>query len=189
MDNDKPAAGANHGDMHCGTGNDSIVARPVPSCLENRMKLLINRREHAVDERWQDETLLTVLREALGLVGTKFGCGTGLCGACTVLVDGQAQRACLLPARELGGREVGTIEGLAGSGRGRALQQAWLDEIVPQCGYCQAGQLMACAALISIVPNPSDAQIDAALAGNLCRCGTQPRIRRALHRIAGGGAA
>ena len=153
------------------------------------MKLLINRREHHIDAQWQDETLLTVLREALGLVGTKFGCGTGLCGACTVLVDGQAQRACLLPARELVGREIGTVEGLADSSRGRALQQAWLDESVPQCGYCQAGQLMACAALLSAVPDPSDAQIDAALAGNLCRCGTHNRIRRAVRRVARGAAA
>ena len=169
------------------------------------MNLDINGERVVINEAWRDETLLSVLREALGLVGAKFGCGVGLCGACTVLVDGQARRSCLLQATDLAGAKITTIEGLspmesAGSGDSRdklhPVQRAWLDESVPQCGYCQAGQIMSVVALLRIKPKPDDADIDAALAGNLCRCGTQQRIRRAVHRaatvaakVAGGGAA
>ena len=149
------------------------------------MDLLINGRSVAVPPEWRAETLLNVLREYLGLVGAKFGCGVGQCGACTVLVDGQAQRSCLIGAEDVGGRAITTIEGLADGDRLHPVQQAWLDESVPQCGYCQAGQVMGAVALLRVRPKPTDAQIDEALADHLCRCGTQLRIRRAVHRAAG----
>lgn len=148
------------------------------------MKLLINGSPHDVAPEWREDTLLAVLREHLGLVGAKFGCGVGLCGACTVLVDGQPMRACTVPVAALGARHVTTVEGLAQGDRLHPVQQAWLDEAVPQCGFCQAGQLMSTVALLKRQPAPSDIDIDAALAGNLCRCGTQQRIRRAVHRAA-----
>ena len=126
-----------------------------------------------------------MLREHLGLVGTKHGCGQGHCGACTVLVDGAPQRSCLLPASAAAGRRITTVEGLVRADASlHPIQQAWLDERVPQCGYCQAGQIVAAAALLSEHPAPSDAQIDAAFAGHLCRCGTQQRVRLAVHRAA-----
>lgn len=150
------------------------------------MKLDVNGRVTPVPPGWEDETLLATLREALGLVGSKFGCGVGLCGACTVLVDGVPQRSCLMPVRACGGRAVQTIEGLAGEGgRLHAVQQAWLEEAVAQCGYCQAGQVMGAVALLQRAPRPTEAQIDEAMAGHLCRCGTQQRIRRAIRRAAG----
>lgn len=148
------------------------------------MDLDINGARRAVDDDWRDETLLAVLRERLGLVGAKYGCGVGLCGACTVLVDGVASRACLLTAGDLVGRRIVTVEGLARGDTLHPVQQAWLEGSVPQCGYCQAGQIVATVALLRERPRPSDADIDAALAGNLCRCGTQDRIRRAVHRAA-----
>jgi len=151
------------------------------------MKLDINGQALTVPDAWQDETLLVVLREPLGLVGAKFGCGAGLCGACTVLVDGAPTRSCTLPVRDVGTRVIETVEGLATAGRLHPVQAAWLDESVPQCGYCQAGQIMSTVALLRRVPRPTDAQIDEALAGNLCRCGTQQRIRRAVRRAAGVG--
>jgi len=128
--------------------------------------------------------LLWVLRDALELTGTKFGCGVGACGACTVLVDGAPTRSCQLSLTMAAGKRVTTIEGLAEVG-GRKLQDAWLAEDVAQCGYCQAGQLMSAAALLTRTPRPTDAEIDAAMAGNLCRCGTYQRIRAAIHRAAG----
>jgi len=149
------------------------------------MRLRINDQVHAVPAEWQDESLLHVLREPLGLVGTKFGCGVGLCGACTVLIDGQAQRSCVLPAAAVGDRTVTTVEGLAAGTQLHPVQQAWLAESVPQCGYCQAGQIMGAVALLCAVPRPSDAQIDEAMSAHLCRCGTQQRIRRAVRRAAG----
>ena len=150
------------------------------------MKLQVNGRQHTLTEPWLDQSLLWVLREPLGLTGTKFGCGVGICGACTVLVDGAATRSCQMQASAVGGRRITTIEGLADAdGRLSALQRAWLDEAVSQCGYCQAGQMMSAAALLASVPRPSPAQIDEALAGNLCRCGTQQRIRKAVLRAAG----
>jgi isoquinoline 1-oxidoreductase subunit alpha len=127
--------------------------------------------------------LLWVLRDALGLTGTKFGCGVGACGACTVHVDGEPTRSCQLPVSALGARKVVTIEGLSQDGR-HAVQRAWAEEDVPQCGYCQAGQIMSAAALLARTPAPSDADIDRAMSGNLCRCGTYQRIRRAIHRAA-----
>jgi isoquinoline 1-oxidoreductase alpha subunit len=149
------------------------------------MELTINDQTRPIDAVWRDEPLLWVLREALGLTGTKFGCGQGQCGACTVLLDGAPVRACLTPASAAVGRRVTTIEGLARGDALHPVQQAWLDEAVPQCGYCQAGQIVATVALLARTPRPDDAQIDAALAGHLCRCGTQQRVRRAIHRAAG----
>ena len=149
------------------------------------MDLQINGQTQAVPEGWQDETLLMVLREALGLVGPKLGCGLGQCGACTVLVDGAPQRSCLLPVAAVAGAKITTIEGLAGpDGRLHPVQQAWLDEAVPQCGYCQSGQILAAVALLAATPQPDAASVDAALAPHLCRCGTQPRVRRAVLRAA-----
>ena len=129
--------------------------------------------------------LLWVLRDSLGLVGTKFGCGMALCGACTVLVDGNAVRACSTPVSGVAGQAITTIEGLAPSpDKLHPLQQAWIDHDVPQCGYCQAGQIMSASALLASNPKPTDADIDAAMAGNLCRCGTYQRVRAAIHSAA-----
>ncbi len=150
------------------------------------MNLLVNQHPHPIAPEWADQTLLNVLREHLGLVGTRFGCGAGQCGACSVLVDGQVQRACLLAVRDVGQRSVTTVEGLAPAGTLHPVQQAWLDERVPQCGYCQAGQMMCAVALLRTTPRPTDAQIDEALAGQLCRCGTQQRIRLAVQRAGRG---
>jgi isoquinoline 1-oxidoreductase subunit alpha len=130
-----------------------------------------------------DTPLLWVLRDHLALTGTKYGCGMALCGACTVHVDGAAVRSCLLPLKALEGKSVTTIEGLS-QDRSHALQRAWIELDVPQCGYCQSGQIMSAAALLRANPSPSDADIDAALAGNICRCGTYSRIRKAIHRAA-----
>jgi len=129
--------------------------------------------------------LLWLLRDVRNLTGTKYGCGVGQCGACTVHLDGAAIRSCMTPASAVAGRAVTTIEGLAGDDL-HPLQAAWLAEQVPQCGYCQSGQLMSAAALLTVTPQPTDTEIDAAMSGNLCRCGTYPRIRRAIHRAAGG---
>lgn len=127
--------------------------------------------------------LLWVLRENLQLTGSKFGCGIGICGSCTVHVDGVPQRSCILPVSAVAGKNVTTIEGLSGDGR-HPLQLAWIEENAPQCGYCQSGQIMSAAALLASEPKPSDADIDKAMSGNLCRCGTYQRIRRAIHRAA-----
>lgn len=153
------------------------------------MDLHINGRRHSVAPEWRDESLLQVLREHLGLVGTKFGCGQGQCGACTVLLDGTAVRSCLLPVASVGALPVTTVEGLAAAdGKLHPLQQAWLDHQVPQCGYCQAGQLMCAAGLLRRAPRPTEQQIDDAMGGNLCRCGTQHRIRQTLKAFAKEGA-
>jgi isoquinoline 1-oxidoreductase alpha subunit len=149
------------------------------------LTLLINGQPHAIAPDWQQERLLDLLREHFGLVSAKFGCGQGQCGACTVLVDGQPQRSCLLTAADLAGQPITTIEGLAAGGTLHPVQQAWLDEAVPQCGYCQAGQIVSTVALLRRLPRPAHADIDAALAGHLCRCGTQQRARRAVRRAAG----
>ena len=149
------------------------------------MQVLVNDQWMNVPADWQEETLLHVLREALGLVGTKFGCGLGQCGACTVLLDGEPVRSCQMPIAMVGTRSVTTIEGIEQAGRLHQVQQAWLSVAVPQCGYCQAGQIMTAVALLRRVPQPSDEAIDSALAGNLCRCGTQQRIRQAVKRAAG----
>ncbi len=146
------------------------------------LKLNVNHREYQVDVP-PDTPLLWVLRETLGLTGTKFGCGMARCGACTVHVDGEAMRSCVMPVADAQGREIVTIEGFLADG-GRALHSAWVAEEVPQCGYCQPGQIMAAAVLLNEKPRPTDADIDDAMAGNICRCGTYPRIRRAIHRAA-----
>lgn len=151
------------------------------------IQLIVNGQEHAVDVE-PNMPLLWVLRDVLGLTGTKYGCGMGLCGSCTVLVDGEAKHSCTLPVSAAAGHQVVTIEGLSANGS-HPLQQAWLEENVAQCGYCQPGQIMAAAALLSTTPQPADKEIDAAMAGNLCRCGTYGRIRRAIHRAAGQGGA
>jgi aerobic-type carbon monoxide dehydrogenase small subunit (CoxS/CutS family) len=130
-----------------------------------------------------DTPLLWVLRDHLGLTGTKFGCGQALCGACTVHVDGQPVRSCVVPLSSVGSAAVTTIEGLSPD-RSHAVQQAWIELDVPQCGYCQSGQIMSASALLATNPQPTDADIDTALAGNLCRCGTYSRIRKAVHRTA-----
>jgi isoquinoline 1-oxidoreductase alpha subunit len=132
-----------------------------------------------------DTPLLWTLRDALGLLGPKFGCGMAMCGACTVHLEGQAVRSCVLPVSAVGAAKIVTIEGLAQGDQLTALQQAWCDLDVAQCGYCQAGQLMSASALLATNPKPTDADIDAAMAGNLCRCGTYTRIRAAIHEAAG----
>jgi aerobic-type carbon monoxide dehydrogenase small subunit (CoxS/CutS family) len=142
----------------------------------------VNDREVTLDVA-ADMPLLWVLRDALGLTGTKFGCGAGLCGACTVHLDGQPVRSCMTPVSAAEGRAVTTIEGLAGDGQ-HPLQQAWVEEQVPQCGYCQSGQIMAAAALLKQKPDPSDAEIVEFMSGNICRCGTYLRIQRAIRRAA-----
>ncbi|MEI7705492.1 MAG: (2Fe-2S)-binding protein [Deltaproteobacteria bacterium] len=134
----------------------------------------------------RDMPLLWVLRDVLGLTGTKFGCGEGLCGSCTVHVAGQATRSCVTAVGDVEGKGVTTIEGL-GQGRLHVLQEAWLEHDVAQCGYCQPGQLMSAAALLAAKPRPTDADIDRAMDGHLCRCGTYPRIRAAIHKAAGAG--
>jgi isoquinoline 1-oxidoreductase alpha subunit len=146
------------------------------------MKLFVNGTVREVDAPG-DMPLLWVLRDVLGLTGVKFGCGMAQCGACTVHLDGKAVRSCVLPVKAVGSRKVTTIEGLSAEGS-HPVQQAWTELDVVQCGYCQSGQIMAAAALLQANPNPSDADIDAALAGNICRCGTYQRIREAVHRAA-----
>ena len=147
------------------------------------MELSING--HSVQVSAGDDTpLLWVLRDHLGMTGTKFGCGLALCGACTVLVDGEAVRACVLPVSTLGGKQITTIEGVGATPAGKALQEAWVTVNVPQCGYCQAGQIMSAAALLKAKPHPDDADIDAAMSGNICRCGTYTRIREAIKQAA-----
>ncbi len=150
------------------------------------MKLKVNDEEREVDVP-EDVPLLWVLREELGLNGTKFGCGRALCGACTVHVDGSPKRSCITAVGDVSGREITTIEGLGHEQQLHALQRAWMENNVPQCGYCQPGQLMMAAALLRETPDPTDEQIDAVMAGSLCRCGTYPRIRQAIHAAARGG--
>lgn len=141
------------------------------------VKFKVNGKQQSVDIP-PDTPLLWVLREQLQLVGSKFGCGAGLCGACTVLVDGQPQRACVTPVGDVQGKRVLTIEGIPAN---HPLKQAWLVDEVSQCGYCQPGQIMSAVALLQKKPKPSDADIDSAMSGSLCRCGTYGRIRRAIH--------
>jgi isoquinoline 1-oxidoreductase alpha subunit len=129
--------------------------------------------------------LLWVLRDTLGMTGTKFGCGAALCGACTVHLNGQPIRSCSTPVSAAVGKKVTTIEGVGATPIGKKVQAAWTELDVPQCGYCQSGQIMGAAALLAAKPKPSDADIDSAMAGNICRCGTYPRIRAAIHKAAG----
>jgi isoquinoline 1-oxidoreductase subunit alpha len=150
------------------------------------MELKINDQTVTVAAE-PDLPLLWVLRDHLGMTGTKFACGMALCGACTVLVDGQALRSCVLPVSQATGKKITTIEGVGATPVGAALQAAWLKVNVPQCGYCQAGQIMSAAALLQVKPEPSDADIDAAMSGNICRCGTYTRIRAAIKQAANHG--
>lgn len=142
--------------------------------------ITINNQKHTVDADGKTP-LLWILRDALGLTGTKFGCGIAQCGACTVHADGVAVRSCSLPISATAGKKITTIEGLSQRGD-HPVQLAWIEESVPQCGYCQAGQVMSAAALLNKNKNPSDAEIDVAMNGNICRCGTYIRIRKAIHR-------
>jgi isoquinoline 1-oxidoreductase alpha subunit len=147
------------------------------------MKLTVNGTERDVAAP-PDMPLLWVLRDLLGLTGTKFGCGVAQCGACTVHLDGAPLRSCVTPVSAVGDRKITTIEGLSAGGD-HPVQRAWTELDVVQCGYCQSGQIMAAAALLAAKPDPSDADIDAAMSGNICRCGTYQRIRAAVHRAAG----
>jgi isoquinoline 1-oxidoreductase alpha subunit len=147
--------------------------------------LKINGEDKTFDAP-DDMPLLWVLRDLLGMTGTKFGCGIAQCGACTVHLDGKPVRSCLLPVSLVGDRAVTTIEGIGATPAGAQVQKAWLDLEVIQCGYCQSGQIMSAAALLAATPQPDDPDIDAAMAGNICRCGTYVRIREAIKRAAGG---
>lgn len=147
------------------------------------MKLEVNGNEVDVTSD-ADTPLLWVLRDELGLVGTKYGCGIAQCGACTVHLEGRAIRSCVTPVSAVADKRISTIEGQANNQGLSAVQRAWLDTDVAQCGYCQSGQIMAAAALLSSNPRPNDAEIDAAMGGNICRCGTYPRIRKAVHLAA-----
>jgi len=148
------------------------------------ISIKVNAAVHKVDVD-DDTPLLWVLRDVLGLTGTKFGCGLGLCGACTVHVDGVPQRSCITPVGSVGNRSVTTIEAVSATPEGKALQQSWADLDVVQCGYCQSGQIMSAVALLKSTPKPTNDDIDAAMSGNVCRCGTYQRIRAAIHRAAG----
>lgn len=148
-----------------------------------RYELSVNGKSVHV-EAAADTPLLWVLRDELGLTGTKFGCGMGLCGACTVHVAGQPVRTCITPVTAVLDKKITTVEGIGRDHVGHAVQEAWLALGVPQCGYCQAGQIMSATALLRQTPHPTDADIDFAMAGNICRCGTYPRIRAAIHRAA-----
>ena len=148
------------------------------------MKLQVNGTTHEVDGP-ADMPLLWALRDLLNLTGTKFGCGMAQCGACTIHVDGAPVRSCVTPVSAAEGKAITTIEAIAASEVGQRIQAAWVAEDVPQCGYCQSGQIMSAVALLKEHPQPTDADIDTAMDGNLCRCGTYNRIRRAIHRAAG----
>ncbi len=151
------------------------------------MKLLVNGKEHDVTVP-DSMPLLWVLRDVLGMTGTKYGCGMALCGACTVLVDGQPVRSCVRPVSAVAGRAIQTIEGLSPNGD-HPVQRAWAEVDVVQCGFCQSGQILSACALLKAKPKPTDADIDAALSGNICRCGTYQRVREAVHRAAALGGA
>jgi isoquinoline 1-oxidoreductase subunit alpha len=148
------------------------------------ISLTINGKTQDVDAE-PSTPLLWVIRDTVGLTGTKFGCGMQLCGACTVHLDGQPVRSCGTPVSAAAGKKITTIEAIGGTPAGRKVQAAWREVDVPQCGYCQSGQIMSATALLASNPNPTDAQIDAAMDGNICRCGTYPRIRAAIHKAAG----
>lgn len=151
--------------------------------MPEQKQLTINGQKHAVDAP-DDMPLLWVLRDIIGLTGTKFGCGIAQCGACTVHLDGKPVRSCLLPVSAAAGRAVTTIEGIGSTALGARVQKAWLDLEVVQCGYCQSGQIMSATALLAATPRPDDSDINAAMAGNICRCGTYVRIREAIKRAA-----
>jgi isoquinoline 1-oxidoreductase alpha subunit len=148
------------------------------------LRLHVNGKDRQIDDVADDTPLLWVLRDELHLVGTKFGCGIAQCGACTVHLDGQPVRSCQIPVSAVSGLKITTVEGLAQGEQLSTLQQAWIDHDVAQCGYCQSGQLMSATALLAATPDPTDAQIDSAMAGNICRCGTYGRIKKAIKAAA-----
>jgi aerobic-type carbon monoxide dehydrogenase small subunit (CoxS/CutS family) len=145
--------------------------------------LIVNGKSHDLDVE-PEMPLLWAIRSEIGLTGTKYGCGIAQCGACTVIIDGKPTRSCVTPVSAVAGKQITTIEGLSKDGNLNKVQEAWIAEDVPQCGYCQSGQIMTATALLNRTPNPDDSDIDAAMAGNICRCGTYVRIRRAIHRAA-----
>jgi isoquinoline 1-oxidoreductase subunit alpha len=151
------------------------------------ISLQVNGETRSVDAE-PSTPLLWVIRDNLGLIGTKFGCGAALCGACTVHVEGQPVRSCTTPVSAVAGKKITTIEAIGATATGKKVQAAWASLDVPQCGYCQSGQIMSACALLAQKPRPTDADIDGAMAGNICRCGTYPRIRAAIHKAAGQGA-
>ena len=151
------------------------------------LRLHVNGKDRQIDDVADDTPLLWVLRDELNLVGTKFGCGIAQCGACTVHLDGQPVRSCQIPVSAVSGLKITTVEGLAKGEQLSTLQQAWIDHDVAQCGYCQSGQLMSATALLAATPDPTDAQIDSAMAGNICRCGTYGRIKKAIKAAAQSG--
>jgi isoquinoline 1-oxidoreductase alpha subunit len=151
----------------------------------SNMQLNINGKDYELDAA-AELPLLWALRDLVGLTGTKYGCGMSLCGACTVHVDGEPVRSCVMPVSAVTGKKITTIEGVGATPLGKKVQDAWVAEDVPQCGYCQSGQIMSAVALLKTNAKPSDSDIDAAMSGNLCRCGTYNRIRKAIHRAAGG---
>ena len=170
--------------MNCYASNLTMHPPEEPEGSEvTVVSLKINGQEHQLDVP-DDMPLLWVLRDVVGMTGTKFGCGTSLCGACTVHVDNEPTRSCVTPVSAISGKNVTTIEAIGDTPAGRQVQQAWLDLEVVQCGYCQSGQIMSAAALLARNPNPSDEDIDAAMTGNICRCGTYPRIRAAIKKAA-----
>ena len=146
--------------------------------------LNVNGEDHAIDVT-DDTPILWALRDVIGMTGTKFGCGKALCGACTIHLDGAPTRSCITPVSMAAGKKITTIEAIGATEAGRKIQQAWIDLDVVQCGYCQSGQVMSATALLASNPQPTDADIDAAMAGNICRCGTYPRIRAAIKQAAG----
>ena len=148
--------------------------------------LRINGKSHQIDVP-SDMPVLWVLRDVLGMTGTKFGCGMALCGACTVQLDGQATRSCVTPVSAAAGKAIITVEAIGATAAGKKVQEAWIALDVPQCGYCQSGQIMSASALLAKNPRPTDADIDGAMAGNICRCGTYGRVRAAIKRAAQGG--
>ncbi len=151
-------------------------------------KFILNGKA-VTSESEPDTPLMWVVRDEFGLIGTKFGCGIAVCGACTVHLDGQAVRSCITPVSAVGGKKVGTIEGLSTDRVGKRVQDAWVENNVPQCGYCQAGQCMSATAFLKATKNPSDAEIDSAMSGNICRCGCYTRIRESIKQAAKGGVA
>lgn len=147
------------------------------------MQLRINGQTVEITSQWHLDSLLQVLREALGLTGAKLGCGAGLCGACTVLLNGEPVKSCLMPVSAAVGHNIQTLEGLAPPGQLHPVQEKWLAAAIPQCGYCQSGQILSTVALLRKTPHPTAEQIDQALAGHLCRCGTQPRVRATIAQM------
>ena len=148
--------------------------------------IIVNGKTNSVDVD-SDTPLLWVLRDVLGMTGTKFGCGMALCGACTVHLDGKPVRSCITPISTVAGKRITTIEAIGTTPAGKKIQQAWIELEVPQCGYCQSGQIMSATALLAAKPNPTDSDIDAAMSGNICRCGTYVRIREGIKHVAHGG--